>query len=146
MRTMLLLTVVALAARGTAQAQTLARTQVEQRRALANAYRSAELLSPPPDSFRVWWNEVLASCTSCEPAFAFDDVSWFTLPGFTVPCVSGRCAGTFDLDGGTVLLAERRITDKATVQHEMVHMVLGWDPEHQHYIWRLYPGPADAKH
>jgi hypothetical protein len=107
----------------------------------AQGPEGARPLTPPPE-YRTWWQDVAAHC-DCDPATTFEHLLWYEVPGETFACGGpDRCAAGRDADD-IILLAHRWVRSVAVVQHEMLHALLGGDPQHRHHAWlRYFATPA----
>jgi hypothetical protein len=103
--------------------------------ALQAQFEHAQPLVPPPP-YSAWWAEVAASC-DCTPATTLSAIAWYVVPGETFTYRGMQSAAAWDEDN-LIVLARRWRDSKAVVQHEMLHAILGGDPQHRHAAWLRY--------
>lgn len=94
--------------------------------------QGAVALTPPPDSYRGWWQEVEA-CSG--KSASFDAISWYHVPNVGTFSVNGdpNFVGYWQPYHHSITLAGFRIYDADLVRHEALHAILntvGHPPEY----------------
>lgn len=85
---------------------------------------SQQFLALP--EYDVWWDELIIAC-ECTPATELINIIWRETQADSFPCpalTTRGCVGQW-LSTGDIFLARGYRTYKRTVQHEMLHAILG---------------------
>lgn len=81
----------------------------------------AQLLSPPPAQYAVWWHEV-GACTGREKPFS--SVSYFAADSIVHLDTAEKANGLWQPQGNIIII-ESDLHLEPTVKHEMVHASVG---------------------
>mgnify|MGYP003578280185 FL=1 len=83
-----------------------------------------------PDTYAVWWDEVVEIC-QCEPKVRSDDLNWRKMVD-----AAQHERGAFWGGVNVMFIMGDDINDRLVIRHEMLHAVLGGDPDHRAKAWK----------
>lgn len=100
------------------------------------ALEATSTLYEAPAEYAKWWQDVLAEC-GCTPAIVdLASIAWQRVPTVTFECADGlRCYGYYIPSLAEAFIGAADTLRQSTIKHEMLHAVLGGDPEHRHRSW-----------
>src|ERR1051326_269860 len=92
------------------------------------------LYAAPPE-YEKWWSEVVKDC-GCEPQVRLSDIWWMQVNAATFDCIEhDGCHGSYWPDMTSAFIRHDDIHHAMIVKHEMLHAILGGDPQHAHKAW-----------
>lgn len=97
----------------------------------------------PPRIFNCWWQQVEAA--SGIERGDYQSVSWRTVPGggWWSETLGRELQGLYLIATETIYLAERYVDNEALIKHEILHVLLQGDPDHEHPLFRQYVPGSD---